>query len=762
MLLAHARLFIAREQYEQARWAINKLIERDDKEPLAWGILGELELLDGQTDEAISAFGKAIEAGGNSSRTFRLKRAELLIETKKFDAAEKDIAALMKLMPDHPGVNFARAQILLSRGKAEEALPFLEKVTRAQADKHAQALYALALINFQLKNYEQAETYAYSFVDDVPASLSGRKILATILLQNGKLDDAKAELQRIIAVKPDEVDALNLLATIKYRQGEKSESVDILENLANKHPDSAYNQLRLGTGLLFKGESEAGREAIEKAALLDPEFNDAAVALILLSIGQKEFSQALSLAKSYVEHNPESILAYNLLGSTYAQMGNPRLAKDAFNKALGLSPSDRLANNSLAVMAVNEKNFDEARARYKAILKKNPADLTSLMRLASLDAFQNQKDSMLAYIKQAIELNPRALKPRVVMARYLLEEGQPERVPALFLGLERQVKSDADALLVLSKAQLLQENYAEAQFWLTSLVGLKPDSPTVHYLLARAYAGSENDKRMLESLAKTLRLKPEHVEARATLVAHLVKANPQEAIVQLQKLEKHAPDYHLIPKFKQALDYQLADSDELLEKFEGAYKREPTRINLYRLVDQSIKVGDRERAATLLEGWLVKEPKDVGARLLLAYQYVALEKPKEDIASQYEQILALQPEHLIALNNLAWLLQSTNPPKAVEYARKANELKPASAPLLDTLAVALLANGELEKARDAVKQALLLSSGNPSIRFHAAQIDHAQGDDIAAFDRLNELLQDESEFPERQEAEALLKQLRTD
>ncbi len=759
--LAHARLFIARDQREDARRALSKVIELNDQEPLAWAVLGELEQRDGHTEEAITAFSQAIESGANT-HTFRLKRAELLIETKKFDEAEKDVAVLMKSMPDDPGVNFAQAQILLARGQAEEALPFLEKAAHAQADRHTQALYALALINFQLKNYEQAETYAYRFVDDVPGSLSGRKVLATILLQNGKLDDAKAELQRIIVAKPDEVDALNLLATIMYRQGEKAESVDILENIANKHPDSAYNQLRLGTGLLFKGETEGGRQAIEKAVSLDPELNDAAIALILFNIGQKEFSQALSLAKTYVENNPESTLAYNLLGSIYAQTGNRKLAREAFKQALVLRPADRLANNSLAVMAVNEKKFDQARARYKAILKQNPADLTSLMRLASLDAFQNQKESMIAHLKQAIELNPGALKPRIVMARYFLEEDHPERVAALFLGLEKQVKSNADALFVLAKAQLLQENYAEAQFWLISLVSVKPDSPTAHYLLARAYAGSGNDKRMLESLAKALRLKPEQVEARATLVAYLVEANPAEAAVELQKLEKQAPDYHLIPKFKKALDYRLADSDELLEKFEEAYKAEPTRINLYRLVDQSIKVDDRERAASLIEDWLVKEPKDVGARLLLAYQYVALEKPQEDIANQYEKILTLQPGHLVALNNLAWLLQSSNPSKAVEYAKKANELKPASAPLLDTLAVALLANGELDKARDAVKQALLLSSGNPSIRFHAARIDLAQGDDLSAFDRLNELLQDESEFPERQEAEALLKQLRTD
>jgi Zn-dependent protease with chaperone function len=83
----------------------------------------------------------------------------------------------------------------------------------------------------------------------------------------------------------------------------------------------------------------------------------------------------------------------------------------------------------------------------------------------------------------------------------------------------------------------------------------------------------------------------------------------------------------------------------------------------------------------------------------------------------YESAIALNPNNPNTLNNLAWLLATSenhdlrNPQKALEYARKAIALKKTPY-IWDTLAEALYANGRITEAINAEKQALKLDPGN--------------------------------------------------
>jgi Zn-dependent protease with chaperone function len=83
----------------------------------------------------------------------------------------------------------------------------------------------------------------------------------------------------------------------------------------------------------------------------------------------------------------------------------------------------------------------------------------------------------------------------------------------------------------------------------------------------------------------------------------------------------------------------------------------------------------------------------------------------------YKSAIELDPDNPNTLNNLAWLLATSenpdlrNPQKALEYARKAIELKKAPH-IWDTLAEALYANGRIAEAMSAENQALKMDPGN--------------------------------------------------
>jgi tetratricopeptide (TPR) repeat protein len=126
----------------------------------------------------------------------------------------------------------------------------------------------------------------------------------------------------------------------------------------------------------------------------------------------------------------------------------------------------------------------------------------------------------------------------------------------------------------------------------------------------------------------------------------------------------------------------------------------------------------------------------------------------------YEQVINLEPDNVVALNNLAWHIRAENPAKALEYARHANQLAPDSADVLDTLAVVEYANKDYKQAQRSVERALAQNPDNPSVQFHSAMISAAMGDSASAINTLEALRDSGADFPEKDQANQLLKTLK--
>ena len=128
---------------------------------------------------------------------------------------------------------------------------------------------------------------------------------------------------------------------------------------------------------------------------------------------------------------------------------------------------------------------------------------------------------------------------------------------------------------------------------------------------------------------------------------------------------------------------------------------------------------------------------------------------------QCREILKLEPDNIVALNNLAWYLLESDPKESMQYAERAVALAPDSSAVLDTLALAQLENKKLDEARKTIDRALNISPKSADIRFHEAKIRAAEGDSSGAIVAITSLLNRDEDFSQRDEAEAFLEKLRS-
>ena len=111
-----------------------------------------------------------------------------------------------------------------------------------------------------------------------------------------------------------------------------------------------------------------------------------------------------------------------------------------------------------------------------------------------------------------------------------------------------------------------------------------------------------------------------------------------------------------------------------------------------------------------------KKPNDVNLLMSLAMLYTEEGRPDKTVET-YEKILTIDRKQPTALNNLAWLLLTTDDPdvkdirRGLELAKAAVELKPLPE-FLDTLAEAYWANGNNEMAVRIEKEAIMRDKTN--------------------------------------------------
>ena len=756
-LLARARLLASRNELEGASAAVDRVISLDPTQGRAWSLRGDILASWQDLSGALAAYDKSIELQQNNFADL-FKRAGLQLQQGDYEAAQADVDTMMARSAQHPAPNYIQGLLHFQAGEYEEAISSLSTAEPA-FNQYPLALFFLASAQLQKGNMDQAAGLAARFHNIAPDNIQGRKLLATIRLQQGKDADVQSLLRPVLENDPDDVGALNLNANALLREGKTNEGIELLSKVAELQPDSPVAQVRLGAGLLMGGQSDAATQHMETALELNPEFQQADILLVLNHLQKRDFPAAIEAAKAYQRRHLTSVTPYNLLGKVYQQAGQPDEARAAFERALALDKGDPGANHNLAQLAIEDEDLAAARSYYEATLAVHQDSVPTLVQLAMLDAREGNETALVEHLEKAISADPTALQPRVLLARFYLGKGKPERVAPLFSSLSESQQQTPDVLRVIAMAQLASRDASSAQFTLEQLLESTPDSAPVRHMMAMAAAGTGDNKRARQELRQAIELDGNYIPSRVALarmaLAEDSTAEFEQHLKKLQTLAPDSPDVLLLQAAGERDSGNMAAARALAEK---AFSMAPSTSTLVILANYQEAAGDQKGAFKRYAKWLEDHPEDISARMAYANN-LQLANRLDDASQQYSEIIKADNDNAIALNNQAWLIRDENPEQALDYARRASELAPDSANVLDTLAVVEYINKDYQRAQRSIERALQASPAQPSLLYHRAMIAAAAGDRAEARATLEDLLASKPDFPELADAEALLAKL---
>jgi tetratricopeptide (TPR) repeat protein len=255
---------------------------------------------------------------------------------------------------------------------------------------------------------------AFESIATVPGTVHDPRFFAyraTLLLAVGRVDEANADIERVLHLNPNDSNALALQTIIAVVQNERERALDIAQQAVAVAPHSATAWIALSYAQQARFDLEGARASLQRAVELEPHNALAWARLAELWSSFGELDQALGAAQQAVALEPNLSRTQTVLGFAYLTQVKTTQAKEAFEKALVLDQADPLPRLGLGLAQIREGDLHGGRREIEIAASLDPND--SIIRSYLGKAYFEEKRTNLDEREYAIakELDPQDPTP---------------------------------------------------------------------------------------------------------------------------------------------------------------------------------------------------------------------------------------------------------------------------------------------------------------------------------------------------------------
>jgi tetratricopeptide (TPR) repeat protein len=368
--------------------------------------------------------------------------------------------------------------------------------------------------------------------------------------------------------------------------------------------------------------------------------------------------------------------------------------------------------------------YHNAETLWRTTLAGNPDCAVAHDGLGYVLLQNGQTDEALGHFQKAVQISPGYALAHYDLGRVLFQKGEVNGAIAQFQDAVQIKPGYAQAQNNLGGVLLQKGDAEDAIAHLQLALQSNPDNAEAHYNLGNARLRLGHVEEAITEFQKTLQLKPDHAEARYSLGTVLLqKGNVDAAIAQLQKARELKPDYADACYNLGVAFVRKNEANEAAAQFQKTLQIDPHNAEAHYNLGVLLQNSHLDEAITQFQMAVQINPGYAQAHNNLGGALLQKDSVREAIA-QFQMVLQITPRDLSAQNNLAWVLATTQQAslrdgnKAVELARRANELAGGENPIiLHTLAAALAEAGLFTEAASSIQKAMELAQkmGKPAL-----------------------------------------------
>jgi len=229
-----------------------------------------------------------------------------------------------------------------------------------------------------------------------PHHASAHHNLGITYAKQEKLELAIAHYRRALDAEPEAPDVHNNLGIALQRSGRRDEAMRHYRQALRVDPDYADAHVNLGQLLIDQGQTDEGIDHLRKALALSPRHREAHQNFGLALARQNDFAGAAEQFRQVTLIDPNWSVGWRFLGNALLSAGRAEEAIEAYRKALAIQPDYAEAHDNLAVALAALGRTDEAMFHFSEAVRLRPDFEGARRRLEALRSALSKPQSRLS------------------------------------------------------------------------------------------------------------------------------------------------------------------------------------------------------------------------------------------------------------------------------------------------------------------------------------------------------------------------------
>jgi tetratricopeptide (TPR) repeat protein len=720
-----------------------------------------------------------------------LAPVRLELDEKQFVRAEKDVIACSDKFPESSEGWYLRGLIDKYKKHIEKAAAAFKQAIKLEPENYVSRIKLVSAVELAHIQIMQGSTVEAEKTLRLIASQFRHPVIPYVKAinryQKKEYEAAIKYLDQSLKINEKYIPALSLLAIINQERGDTSQAqyyTDLVRRLggSTKNIESIKKYLEyqnlgegdyasLGSGLeqdkdralaqIYK-QQDADKAVAELEAVLEKDKGNLKANVLLafayLKAGKKQ--SAIDQIRNVVEQHKDSPMAYSAMGVIYSASGDLGSAEQSLQKALKIDPNYKPALLNLARLKIKSNHLRQAQVFVDRVLSIDSRNEQAVLLKVFILGQSGKKAESIKLLEEYVKANPDARLAGLLMAQHYLNTGNLN-------GAEKQARIILDnnvnnrfAAIILGRVKYRQNKLAEAKKIFSDLHQKQPGDYIASYYLGKIAKQGGDMQSAVSHFSEAIQSNQKFYMAMAELASIYMQTRKyQEAARIAQDVISFNPE---IP-----LGYILEGDNNFVQKkyknssvdYRKALLKQPANgLIAIKIFNVDRKLYGNKKAQQTLKTWLGKHD-NIAARIVLASSYQESGALNAAL-NNYQAILKIQQNNVIALNNVAWIYyRKGHIATALQYANKAHKLAPERPEVNDTLGWILVAEGKYKQALSNFDSAIAKMPDNPSIQYHQAYTLYRLGRKTEAKRILQQLLAEQPEFDERSEAQKLLNRI---
>ncbi|MGB8517981.1 MAG: tetratricopeptide repeat protein [Gallionella sp.] len=468
-----------------------------------------------------------------------------------------------------------------------------------------------AQLAFESGDMEKAVTGFKLWQELDPKADAPTRMLATILLRGGRLDESQTAFAKALQDDPAHLGETFLqIEQMLSAYPDKSAALDMMRKLAAPYPKIAEAHWSVAQLARLSGDMPTALDEAKQARALRPDW-DMAVSLYAILLQSAAPQQGLQVLKDYLGKHPDAYEMRLQYARALVEQKQFPESREQFQRVAEHNPDNPDLAFAIALVSLQMNDLQGAENELKQSLGKGKKDQDTVQYyLGQLSEAKKNDDEAIAYYRE-VKAGENAFAAKMRITYLLSKHGKLDEARE-FLHQQTAENNLQREQMCLIEAQLLRDakRYDDAYQVLQQGLEKLPSNPVLLYETAMMADKTGKYDVAEQDLRKLIQLTPDDANAYNALGYSFLERNVRvpEAVALVEKALQLAPDDAAIIDSVGWGYYLSGKLDDSVTMLRRAYAANPDPEIASHLGEALWARGDKDEANKLLQNSLKAHP----------------------------------------------------------------------------------------------------------------------------------------------------------